>query len=596
MAPKYASSGKLTEKYDVFSFGVVLLELITGRKPVDGSQPLGDESLVEWDISLPTEWVLEGVARPRLPERLEPNTQIHQVHQDDNGRVTLAFDRSSRASFISSRYSDASSRTLEKISQIPSIINTTSKPRYSTSDIPNTSMGGVDFSSNIPYPFYKQSKLPPNQNTVAPSSPTSPTFSAITENMGMPKEDESLTTLNNNLEDDDMSMFGDDVNINSEEEHATKIKINDVVVEDNVSEDDEIKESNTVMMVLSISQIVQKLPFPNLDIAYVDQQLGIDKFSFTLASIYKAPKLEDTRYKVDMKTPVVQNISQRLVDNPIRIAVKFQAEEKGEDRGGYYRRFVQDFPKIAIPLTKLTRKNEKFVWTEKCEENFQELKKRLVTAPMLVLPDEKGDFVIFSDASYKGLGCVLMQHGKVIAYASRQLKPHEQKYPTHDLELAAIMFALKIWRHYLYGEKCDIYTDHKILKYIFTQKELNMRQKRWLELIKDYDCAINYQPGKANVVADALSHKERLNILTSSEELVKEFKKMEIEVQTPEFGGEAIYAMSFQPEILEKIRCCQEQVMNREKDKLMGEEIKAQKDGKGIYRVNSCIWIPMLWN
>jgi len=152
---------------------------------------------------------------------------------------------------------------------------------------------------------------------------------------------------------------------------------------------------------------------------------------------------------------------------------------------GYYRRFVKDFAKIATPLTKLTRKAEKFTWTEKCEESFQELKNRLTTAPVLVLPDERGDFVIYSDASHKGLGCVLMQHDKVIAYASRQLKIHEQKYPTHDLELVAIVFALKIWRHYLYGEKCEIYTDHKSLKYIFTQKELNMRQIRWLELIKD---------------------------------------------------------------------------------------------------------------
>ncbi|KAL8156048.1 hypothetical protein AgCh_001214 [Apium graveolens] len=212
---------------------------------------------------------------------------------------------------------------------------------------------------------------------------------------------------------------------------------------------------------------------------------------------------------------------------------------------GYYKRFVQDFYKIVVPLMMLTRNNEKFVWTEKCEERFQELKKRLVTAPVLVLPDEKGEFVIFSDASYKGLGCVLMQHWKVIAYASRQLKPHKQKYPTHDLELAAIVFALKIWRHYLYGEICEIFTDHKSLKYIFTQKELNMRQRRWLELIKDYDCAINYHPGKTNIVADALSCKERLNMLTSSEELIKDFKKMEIEVQTSEFGGEAIYAVSF---------------------------------------------------
>ena len=100
-----------------------------------------------------------------------------------------------------------------------------------------------------------------------------------------------------------------------------------------------------------------------------------------------------------------------------------------------------------------------------------------------------------------------MQDGKVVAYASRQLKPHEQNYPTYDLELAAVVFSLKIWRHYLYGEKCRIYTDQKSLKYLLTQKELNLRQQRWLELFKDYDCIINYHLGKANVVADALSRK-----------------------------------------------------------------------------------------
>ena len=115
--------------------------------------------------------------------------------------------------------------------------------------------------------------------------------------------------------------------------------------------------------------------------------------------------------------------------------------------------------------------------------------------------------MVYSDASRQGLGCVLMQNDRVIAYASRQLKKHEQNYPTHDLELAAVVFALKIWRHYLYGVPCRIFTDHKSLKYIFTQKELNLRQRRWLELIKDYDCTIEYHPGKANVVADALSRR-----------------------------------------------------------------------------------------
>ena len=100
-----------------------------------------------------------------------------------------------------------------------------------------------------------------------------------------------------------------------------------------------------------------------------------------------------------------------------------------------------------------------------------------------------------------------MQEGKAVAYASRQLKSHEKNYPTYDLELASIVFALKIWRHYLYGEKCFIYTDHKILKYFPSQRELNLRQRRWMELIKDYDCVIDYHPGKANVVANALSRK-----------------------------------------------------------------------------------------
>jgi ribonuclease HI len=128
-----------------------------------------------------------------------------------------------------------------------------------------------------------------------------------------------------------------------------------------------------------------------------------------------------------------------------------------------------------------------------------------VNAPVLSLSESGKHFTVYTDASRIGLGCVLMQDGKVITYGSRQLKKHERNYPTHDLELAAVVFALKYWRHYLYGETYDIYTDHKSLKYIFTQKELNMRQRRWLKLIKDYDLTIQYHPGKANVVANALS-------------------------------------------------------------------------------------------
>jgi hypothetical protein len=174
---------------------------------------------------------------------------------------------------------------------------------------------------------------------------------------------------------------------------------------------------------------------------------------------------------------------------------------------GYYRRFIEGFSKVARPMTELLRKDSKFTWTESCEKSFQELKRRLTTALVLTLPDIQRDFVIYCDASRQGLGCVLMQDGKVVAYASRQLKPHEQNYSTHDLEFAAVVHTLKIWRHYLIGNKCEIYTDHKSLKYIFTQPDLNLRQRRWLELVKDYNVEIHYHPGKANVVADALSRK-----------------------------------------------------------------------------------------
>ncbi|GJS91888.1 putative reverse transcriptase domain-containing protein [Tanacetum coccineum] len=142
-------------------------------------------------------------------------------------------------------------------------------------------------------------------------------------------------------------------------------------------------------------------------------------------------------------------------------------------------------------------------------EAFRILKKKLCNAPVLAIPDEPDDFVVYCDASKQGFGSVLMQRGKVIAYASRQLKKHEKNYTTHDLELGAVVFALKIWRHYLYGTKSVIYTDHKSLQYIFDQKDLNMRQRRWIELLSDYECEIKYHPGKANVQI-ALSRKERL--------------------------------------------------------------------------------------
>ncbi|GKC38899.1 putative reverse transcriptase domain-containing protein [Tanacetum coccineum] len=145
---------------------------------------------------------------------------------------------------------------------------------------------------------------------------------------------------------------------------------------------------------------------------------------------------------------------------------------------GYYRRFIEGFSKITKPMTKLTQKKVKFVWGDKQEATFQLLKQKLCSPPILDLPEGSEDFIAYCDASIKGLGAVLMQREKVIAYASRQLKIHEKNYTTHDLELEAVVFALKIWRHYLYGTN-------------------------------DYDCEIRYHPGKANVVADALSRKER---------------------------------------------------------------------------------------
>ncbi|GJR79798.1 putative reverse transcriptase domain-containing protein [Tanacetum coccineum] len=198
---------------------------------------------------------------------------------------------------------------------------------------------------------------------------------------------------------------------------------------------------------------------------------------------------------------------------------------------GYYRRFIEGFSKIAKSMTKLTQKgvhngnyakcaaggkittvrNRSRFWINK--NAFQLIKQKLCSAPILALPEGSEDFVVYCDASHKSLGAVLMQRDKVIAYASRQLKIHEKNYTTHDLELGSVVFALKIWRHYLYGTKCTVFTDHKSLQHILDQKEFNMRQRRWLELLSDYDCDIHYHPGKANVVADALSRKEQIKPL-----------------------------------------------------------------------------------
>ena len=160
-------------------------------------------------------------------------------------------------------------------------------------------------------------------------------------------------------------------------------------------------------------------------------------------------------------------------------------------------------------MTRLTWKGVKFEWTDLCEKAFQELKRRLTLAHILIVPEQGQRYTVYCDASKHGVGCVLMQSRRVVSYGSGQLKNHEQNYPTHDLELAVIVFALKIWHHYLYGEQFEVFSYHKCLKYIFTQQDLNMRQRRWMEYLEDYDFTLHYHPGKANVVADALSRKSR---------------------------------------------------------------------------------------
>nr|GFC99433.1 putative reverse transcriptase domain-containing protein [Tanacetum cinerariifolium] len=166
---------------------------------------------------------------------------------------------------------------------------------------------------------------------------------------------------------------------------------------------------------------------------------------------------------------------------------------------------------------------------------------KLCSAPILALPERSEDFVVYCDASHKGLGSMLMQREKVIAYASRQLKVHERNYTTHDLELGSVVFALKLWRHYLYGTRCTVFTNHKSLQHILDQKDLNMRQQRWLELLSDYDCDIRYHPGKANIVTDALSHKERdvplrvrALVMTISLDLPKQILAAQIEALKPD--------------------------------------------------------------
>jgi hypothetical protein len=237
-------------------------------------------------------------------------------------------------------------------------------------------------------------------------------------------------------------------------------------------------------------------------------------------------------------------------------------------------------------MTELLKKGVKYDWSQKCEDAFHTLRQHLTTAPVLAQPDNTKPFEVYCDAFGTGLGCVLMQDNRVIAYASRALRPHEQNYPTHDLELAAVVHALKIWRHYLMGAHYNIYTDHKSLKYIFTQADLNMRQRRWLELIKDYDLEVHYYPGKVNVVADALSRKAQCNCMNMDARvttLCDELCKLNLEV----VSSGALSYISVEPTLQEQIVMAQigdkgVQVI-KEMIKQKAEKYKCfHQDSKGI--------------
>lgn len=263
---------------------------------------------------------------------------------------------------------------------------------------------------------------------------------------------------------------------------------------------------------------------------------------------------------------------------------------------GYYRRFIEGFSKIVSPLTQLTKKNQIFAWTEECEKSFELMKEKLTTSPVLVLPQPDEPYEVYCDASYQGLGCVLMQHKKVVAYASRQLKTHEKNYPTHDLELAAIVFALKIWRHYLYGCTFEVFSDHKSLKYLFDQKELNIRQRRWMEFVKDYDFTLQYHPGKANVVADALSRKRvHLSaVVVKGLELLEKFCDLNLN-EDSSTGKLQCGRIIVHNKLMDKVKALQRtDELIQEKKKLVEEgkspEFKIGSDG--IVRCHERVCVP----
>ncbi|XP_049391496.1 uncharacterized protein LOC125855882 [Solanum stenotomum] len=230
------------------------------------------------------------------------------------------------------------------------------------------------------------------------------------------------------------------------------------------------------------------------------------------------------------------------------------------------------FSTIASLLTRLTRQSVSFQWFYKCEESFQNHKTLLTSALVLTLTREGVDFTLYCDASRVKLGGVLMQKGKVIDYASRQLRTHERNYPTHDLEFATVVFVLKLWLDHLYGVHCEAFMDHQSLRHIFIQRDLNLRQHRWPELLKDYDFTILYHPGKANVVVVALSRKTF--IMESLSAISVEERPLTKDVQR-------FVCVSLM------MRCC------LIRDKLRkGETNETVLDSDGVLRIRGKIYVP----
>nr|GEU60314.1 putative reverse transcriptase domain-containing protein [Tanacetum cinerariifolium] len=260
------------------------------------------------------------------------------------------------------------------------------------------------------------------------------------------------------------------------------------------------------------------------EIIYHEKVLRIPLLDVKVLKVVGERPKEKARLLMSLKT------SDKYQEEIVVVRYFLEFFSKIDLRSGYHQLRVHedDIPKTAFRtryghfefiimpfgLTNAPAKCKTFDWGEEQELAFQTLKDNLCNAPILALLGGPEDFVVYCDASGIGLGCVLMQRGKVIAYASRQLKIHENNYTTHDIELGAVVFALKIWRHYLYGTKSVIYMNHKSLRHIFSQKKLNMRLRRWIELFSDYECEIRYHPGKSSI-------KDR--ILAAQKEAMDEF-------------------------------------------------------------------------